>query len=100
MGLNYLLDFSGGQFRKVNEAILGRDLYKDGNSGPRSAPSSTMTAVPTLATPPPVVPSPGASPNPTETVKPEDMAFNSGFRVNPYDRFGVAGLTWTGYIGE
>lgn len=30
----------------------------------------------------------------------EGLEFNSGAAVNPFDRFGMAGLIWTGYAGE
>lgn len=29
-----------------------------------------------------------------------DLPFNGGERVNPYDRFGLAGLSWSSYSGE
>lgn len=40
--------------------------------------------------------------NPNEDLEEEDSEelFNSGARVNPFDRFGVAGLNFTSYSGE
>ena len=35
-----------------------------------------------------------------ETGENSDLAFNSGEKVSPYDRFGVAGLGFTAYRGE
>lgn len=65
LGMNWMLDVTGGSFKKTNEAILGHPL------------------------------------DPTET-KPDAGAakFNGGTAVNPFDRFGVAGLNWTSYAGE
>lgn len=69
--LNVFIDPSKKQFKDVNEKILGRPLVKEGaKENPKQKPP-----------------------------KPEDK-FNGGNRVNPYQRFGIAGLTWSGYIGE
>lgn len=35
-----------------------------------------------------------------ESDKEKDLKFNGGVKVNPYDRFGVAGLKFTSYSGE
>jgi hypothetical protein len=77
--LNNIIDLSGGQFKKNNEAILGRPLYQEGvaeipsvTAGPSTPPTASTTA----------------------------NTFNTGTKLNPYDRFGLAGLNWTGYLGE
>lgn len=71
-GLNQILDLSGkDRFRSVNEEVLGRELVE--------------------------VPKEKGD----DTVKSKDeVKYNGGVRRNPYDRFGVAGLTWTSYQGE
>lgn len=39
--------------------------------------------------------------NPDDEEAPQgELGFNGGVTVNPYDRFGVAGLTFSGYAGE
>lgn len=38
--------------------------------------------------------------NPVDTEKSAEDRFNKGAQVNPFDRFGVAGLKFTGYMGE
>lgn len=62
---NQLLEFSGFDFAKVNESILGRPL------NPISMPEVS-----------------------------QDEVNQSSEKVNPLDRFGVAGLNWTSYYGE
>lgn len=64
-GLNSMLEWSGQNFKDINESILGTEL-------------DSVTSV-------------------NDTVEKE---FNNGPRVSPYDRFGVAGLNYTYYMGE
>lgn len=66
LGMNWMLDATGGSFKKTNEDILGRSL----------------------------------DPTDLEAAGAEPGAYNGGPALNPFDRFGVAGLNWTGYAGE
>lgn len=69
-GLNWILDLFGPGFKNVNEAITGYSL----------------------------------EPFDPEKVEGESVDskenFNKGAKVNPFDRFGVAGLKFTAYTGE
>lgn len=71
--LNQILAISSGHdFVKTNEAILGYDIY---DSTQAQEDDSGVAVDP-------------------------EGSFNKGPVVNPYDRFGVAGLNWTSYMGE
>jgi hypothetical protein len=69
-GLNAILDIFGPGYKKINESITGYSIEPFD---------------PTKAT--------GES-------KPAKESFNKGVQVNPFDRFGVAGLKFTAYNGE
>lgn len=69
-GLNAVLDLFGPGFKKVNENITGYSLDP---FNPAKADGSAKTG---------------------------KENFNKGTKVNPFDRFGVAGLTFTAYSGE
>lgn len=69
-GLNAILDIFGPGYKKINESITGYSIEPFD---------------PTKAT--------GAAKSPKES-------FNKGVKVNPFDRFGVAGLKFTAYNGE
>lgn len=84
MGLNWLLEASGSEFVKTNEAVLGRPVDLD----KAAAEDNEGTATP------------GTTPA-TPTTPTKADAFNGGTKkYNPFDRFGVAGLYWTSYKGE
>jgi hypothetical protein len=72
-GLNAPLDFFGVKFKDVNESILGYSLDTIDGSEEGAAKTDTSNAA---------------------------SKFNTGPKVNPYDRFGVAGLNFTAYAGE
>lgn len=69
-GLNAILDLFGPGFKKVNESITGYSIE-------------------------PFDPAKG-----TANSTPAKENFNKGVKVNPFDRFGVAGLNFTAYSGE
>lgn len=78
-GLNSVIDLTkpdDRSFQKINEAILGREL--DGLQGQSESNGNQSTSA----------------------TAPSNANFNKGTYVNPYDRFGVAGLKWSGYQGE
>lgn len=130
MGLNWMLDITGkSKFKTVNEEILGRPLVAElganatanatngatSTAGPSGSPSGSPSVKATTspsggarnASPVPTntsTPSPSGSPSPTGTATPSPTEsnpnYNKGPRVNPFDRFGVAGLSFTGYLGE
>lgn len=81
VGLNWILGLFM-DFKETNEVIIGQSL--DGFEG--SSVEGEDTATPP-ATPP-------------EDEESEEPEFNGGDTVTPFDRFGVAGLTWTSYSGE
>lgn len=68
--MNRMLSFDGSDFKEVNEKILGRELYQRG------------------------------VPENTDDDELKSSKFNKGTAVNPFQRFGLAGLYWTGYTGE
>jgi hypothetical protein len=69
-GLNAILDIFGPGFKKVNESITG---YSIEPFDPAKASGDSS---------------------------PAKENFNKGVKVNPFDRFGVAGLNFTAYTGE
>lgn len=71
--LNQILEASGYNFEKVNESILGRKIQPDPDSATKNT-ASTKNQV--------------TNPN------------AKAAKVNPFDRFGVAGLHWSSYTGE
>lgn len=71
-GLNKILSISNtNDFNEINSHIVGYNLIDP----------SGMT-------------------NPVDMELEAKDRFNRGSAVNPYDRFGMAGLHWTGYMGE
>lgn len=78
LGMNWMLDKTGTSFRDVNEQILGRPLVEELGGGGNEQPQEGQ--------------------NPEEEEK--ELEYNGGERVNPFDRFGVAGLSFTSYMGE
>lgn len=72
-GLNWILDLFGPGFKEVNEGILGYSLdpMQDGKTEPEEMPDDS-----------------------------KKKEFNKGTKVNPFDRFGVAGLKFSSYSGE
>lgn len=70
-GLNAMLSIFGHDFNKTNSQILGRSV-----NGYQEEKSSGKKA------------------------DAEELKFNGGKQVNPFDRFGVSGLNFTGYLGE
>lgn len=72
--LNWIISLGGDDYSEVNEVILGRELYSPGDTGGLS--------------------------DPAETADESEVTYNGGPKVNPYDRFGLAGLYFTGYQGE
>lgn len=72
-GLNWILDLFGPGFKEVNEGILGYSLDTiDASSEEKEDISESE----------------------------KDGNFNKGAKVNPFDRFGVAGLKFSSYSGE
>ena len=71
--LNGILSASGYDFNKVNKAILGRDVVPSAKKAGATTDTTNKTT---------------GDPN------------KSAARVNPFDRFGVAGLNWSSYNGE
>lgn len=69
-GLNAILDIFGPGYKKINESITGYSLE-------------------------PFDPTKAAG-----SAKSSKENFNKGVKVNPFDRFGVAGLKFTAYNGE
>lgn len=68
-GLNWLLEVSGHDFKRVNQEIVGYSMEPEGT---------------------------------VESLTDEEYKerYNKGNYVNPFDRFGVAGLKFTNYMGE
>lgn len=73
--LNSILGTAGFNFKEVNETILGRPLEITEDKTDEDVEDETPAEG-------------GADPN------------ESAPRVNPFDRFGVAGLRWSSYSGE
>lgn len=71
-GLNNALELSGMDFKKTNEEVLGRTINGTSSENIDENAGSGDTK----------------------------SKFNGGKAVNPYQRFGVAGLKFTSYIGE
>lgn len=69
-GLNSILDLFGPGFKKVNESITGYSIEPFDPAKDEASSTSSKEN------------------------------FNKGAKVNPFDRFGVAGLTFTAYSGE
>lgn len=80
-GLNWILDLFGPGFKKVNESITGYSTDALKASTPASTDSNAST---------------------TDEKKKKDLSanYNKGVKVNPFDRFGVAGMKFTAYTGE
>lgn len=80
-GLNWMVDLDKPDFKAKNEAVLGRYLTElmDSDVNEYGKGKSTTTD--------------GGK----EADKPK---FNSGPQLNPFDRFGYAGLSFTSYQGE
>ncbi len=75
---NLMLEISGQKsFGDVNRSILGRDLYKQ-----RSVKDDKKED------------------NKQGESGEKKVEFNGGEQVTPFDRFGVSGLNWSGYLGE
>lgn len=72
-GLNWLLEASGSKFRQNNEAIIGRSLTTDFKGSTTGTTSGSTDA---------------------------KKNYNKGTYVNPFDRFGVAGMKYSAYLGE
>lgn len=72
-GLNWILMASGMDFNKVNEGIIGQEVEKAGTS---LRPEAAMSE---------------------EELKEQ---WNKGPQVSPFDRFGMAGTTFSSYNGE
>jgi len=72
-GLNWILMASGMDFDKVNEGIIGQEVEKAGTS---LRPEASLSE---------------------EELKAQ---WNKGPQVNPFDRFGMAGTTFSSYNGE
>lgn len=109
-GLNWLLDLKGNNFITVNESVLGRTLNElrpdnqtaSATSSATSTPSGTASPTPSKsASPSPSVSSsPTTSPTTSPTGTTANANYNKGPQVSPFDRFGVAGLNFTSYLGE
>lgn len=70
--LNALMKYTGvGDFEKTNEAVLGRGLDRTSPDGKEGTAKDAAKA-----------------------------KANAGATVNPFERFGFAGLRWTAYPGE
>lgn len=74
--MNTILETAGFNFDKVNKKILGRSLYNYDLSSSQTQTDSTSS---------------------TKKTKTPNQAAPM---VNPFDRFGVEGLTWSSYTGE
>lgn len=70
-GLNGILEIFGPSFVDVNKEVIGRETNAEYESEESTSDEDE-----------------------------EEVEFNSGEKVNPFDRFGVAGLKFTGYTGE
>ncbi len=77
-GLNAIMGAFGPGYAAINEPITGYSLDRSGEVSSTSSSSSTSTTDATSGS--------GTS--------------NKGPKVTPFDRFGVAGLTFTSYAGE
>lgn len=75
-GLNNIVGFFNGGFEKINEPIIGYKINPDADDTGIS----------------------GEGESTSEDEKKEK--YNKGIKVNPYDRFGIAGLKFTSYAGE
>lgn len=75
-GLNWALELSGMDFQKVNEDIIGTKLTELGSDREEEESEETPTD------------------------EEGEESFNKGSQVNPYDRFGFAGLEFSNYSGE
>lgn len=77
-GLNQILSIFGKDFNTINKNIIGYDpkVYNDTGETETDEENSD-----------------------TEDKK-KEKNYNQGVQVNPYDRFGVAGLKFTNYTGE
>lgn len=75
--LNLVLTASGFDFNKVNKAVLGRDVNPLKGADDADTEGAKETSKPTAT-------------HPNKTAP----------KVNPFDRFGVAGLRWSSYNGE
>lgn len=75
--LNSILGVSGFKFKEVNEAILGRSLRDESVVGDKDSSDTT-----------------------DKEKKKKENANSKAKKVNPFDRFGVAGLKWSSYAGE
>lgn len=76
--LNMVLGASGFKFKEVNEKILGRPIRDETQEKDDK----------------------DKEPEETDDKKPVKDANATAPRVNPFDRFGVAGLHWSSYSGE
>lgn len=79
--LNMILSVSGFNFEEVNESILGRPIVDNGKTDKEKEESEK------------------------EDTEDDDGSVKSNSnstaeRVNPFDRFGMAGLKWSSYSGE
>lgn len=86
-GLNWLLEGTGSDFKTVNEAILGYSLYPQAAATPEEQKQKEEK-----------------DKQNQQQGQQQDSGTkgvpNGGNYVNPYDRFGVAGLNFSGYQGE
>lgn len=85
--LNWILEASGMDFKKINEEILGYSLDPSAPEGSGSGAASTTSGSSSTAS--------GSSGSGSST-----GVANGGSYVTPFDRFGVAGLVFSGYQGE
>lgn len=91
---NLLVLGTEDDFVRTNETILGRSLEAEANT-PLDIPPELQAEIDALK-------------EKIEEIQKEAVrggyeftsALNGGEPVNPYERFGVAGLTFTGYLGE
>lgn len=76
-GLNNIIGFFNGGFDKINEPIIGYKIYPDPEDDGYVSGDADAT---------------------DKDSKKE--RYNKGIKVNPYDRFGIAGMKFTSYAGE
>lgn len=82
--LNMVLSISGFNFKEVNEAILGRPIVDNGKTDKEKEESEKEEE----------------NKDEEDKDKVQSNANATAERVNPFDRFGVAGLKWSSYSGE
>lgn len=81
--LNSILSISGFRFKEVNEAILGRPIVDNGKTDSEKEDAEK-----------------DENKDEDDKDKVQSNANATAERVNPFDRFGVAGLKWSSYSGE